>query len=110
MVRASGGTWVQEQAAWLHDVIEDAGVTGDALISLGVPAMVVAIVEYLTHPKGESNADYWARIKTSPTALLVKICDVHDNLDPSRLCYLDQPTQDRLRRKYATALLALVDE
>lgn len=107
MVRNSGGTWVQEQAAWLHDTIEDTQATAQYLLGRGVPGAVVNIVEALTHDKNEPNIEYWQRIVRTPAARLVKLCDICDNLDPSRLCYLDEETQRRLIRKYASALMAL---
>ena len=107
MVQRSGGTWVQVAAAWLHDSIEDTSVSADEL-RRQLPGVVVRIVEAMTHPKGEPNVDYWARVKSEPSAVLVKQCDVYDNLDPSRMCYLDELTQVRLRAKYAEAIKALV--
>ncbi len=61
----------------------------------------------MTHAKGVTNEDYWDSIKAYEPARLVKLCDIYDNLDPERMCYLDPGTQTRLRRKYANALLAL---
>jgi len=110
MVRASGGNWAQEAAAWLHDTIEDTGTTGEKLHSLGVPGLIIHIVETLTHLPNESNAEYWHKIKVSPSAVLVKLCDIYDNLSPARLCYLDPETQNRLRIKYSTAMLHLLKE
>ena len=108
MVRASGGDWVQESAAWLHDAIEDTGITADSMLRLGVPSLVVELVEVLTHQEHESNQDYWRSIRANPRALVVKLSDIYDNLDPSRLCYLDAATQSRLRTKYANAMLNLI--
>ena len=66
MVRNSGGTWVQEQAAWLHDTIEDTQATAQYLLGRGVPGAVVNIVEALTHDKNEPNIEYWQRIVRTP--------------------------------------------
>lgn len=111
MVRRSGGTWLQEAAAWLHDAIEDAPVPPAAEVILrGVlPTGVTDIVVAMTHfPKSISNAKYWAQVKACPGAVLVKLCDIHDNLDPSRLSYLSGEDQIRLRRKYAKAIQTLL--
>lgn len=108
-VRHSGGNWVQEMAAWLHDSIEDTDATMDTLLAQGVPALVVSVVLALTHPKNESNAVYWERVANSPLARLVKYADIYDNLDPRRMCYLPQEAQVRLRRKYANAILVLTE-
>lgn len=106
-VRFSGGTWVQEAAAWLHDVVEDTEVDFDQLYRYGVPRSVHDIVSVMTHRLQITNEEYWAIIRTVPDAVLVKLCDIYDNLDPERMCYLDPVTQDRLRNKYARAIQVL---
>lgn len=103
-VRFSGGTWVHEAAAWLHDSIEDTFADADYLLRRGVPQTVVDIVVTLTHPKGVANLTYWLAIAQDPDTVLVKNADIYDNLDPERMCYLDPGTQKRLRGKYAKAL------
>lgn len=107
MVRRSGGNWVQEQAAWLHDSVEDTDATVERLLGAGVAGVVVTLVEALTHYKQLTNQEYWSRLKDTDGAALVKLCDIYDNLDPSRLCYLNEGTQARLRLKYSRALAAL---
>lgn len=107
MVRHSGGIWAQEQAAWLHDSIEDTDATAEFLRGRGVAGIVVEMVEVLTHPKGEPNWKYWDRIRMNEPCRLIKLCDIYDNLSPARSCYLDQETQTRLIIKYADALAAL---
>ena len=54
-VRASGGNWAQEMAAWLHDSLEDTHATAPYLAGAGVPGVVVSIVEALTHWNKEPN-------------------------------------------------------
>lgn len=94
-------------AAWLHDVLEDTTLTGARLLELGIPASVVEIVEALTHPKSESNLEYYARVKKNPLALQVKLCDIRHNTDPGRMKALPEETATRLRTKYAIAVEAL---
>ena len=103
----SGGTTEQIVAALLHDVVEDTDVTLADLDEFG--AGVVQLVDALTHRNGEPNADYYDRITRTPAAVLVKLCDIYDNLDPTRLHRLDEATQARLRIKYGVALVALND-
>ena len=100
-VRFSGGNWVQEAAAWLHDSIEDTDLTSQELLKAGIPFSVIRIVEAMTHESGISNEIYWHRITEEPTAVLVKLCDIDDNLDPARMCYVPEEKQRRLRVKYA---------
>lgn len=106
-VRFSGGTWVQEAAAWLHDCLEDTEATRADLLTAGIPMSVLRIVEVMTHEPGLSNELYWKDIRLEPTAVLVKTCDIMDNLDPARMCYLDAAKRARLIQKYARALLVL---
>ncbi len=108
-VRYAGGTWVQESAAWLHDILEDTEATAWDLGKAGIPGSVLLIVDVMTHRRGIPNEDYWLAIRGIPEARLVKLCDIYDNLDPARMCYLDQAKQDRLRAKYARAIQVLVE-
>ena len=103
----AGGTEEQEMAAWLHDIIEDTDVTGEMLIAWSVPWDVLQMVHALTHQPNERNSIYYERIRGVPDAVLVKLCDIWDNLDPTRMCYFDDATQQRLRNKYGQALIAL---
>ena len=109
-VRFSGGTWVQEAAAWLHDCLEDTEATGAELSEAGIPFAVMRIVYAMTHYNGVSNEDYWQDIANDGGAVLVKLCDIYDNLDPARMCYVEEAKQKRLRVKYARAILILMGE
>ena len=101
------GTAHQQMAAWLHDAVEDTTLTLADLDRLGAPAEVVQIVAALTHASGQSHPRYWAQIRETPTALLVKHADLADNLNPDRLAQLPRETQERLVAKYLRALDAL---
>lgn len=46
---------------------------------------------------------YYACIKHNPDALMIKLADIGDNLQPWRLNYLPKETQVRLREKYRKA-------
>lgn len=90
--------------ALLHDVIEDTEVTADDMRGLGFSEEVVDAVVAITKRRGESNDDYYLRVKDNPLAHAVKLADIADNSDERRLAKLDPETADRLRRKYAHAL------
>ncbi|WP_417628812.1 HD domain-containing protein [Pararhodobacter aggregans] len=92
--------------ALLHDVIEDCGVTRDA-IEARFGARIAAAVALLTRVKGEAPALYYARIAADPLARAVKLADIADNDHPARLASLDAGTQARLAEKYAAARRAL---
>jgi hypothetical protein len=69
-------------------------------------AIVDAVVA-LTRIKGEAPEVYYARVRANALARRVKLADIHDNLDPSRLALLSSETVERLVVKYGKALLAL---
>ncbi|PZU02188.1 MAG: guanosine-3',5'-bis(diphosphate) 3'-pyrophosphohydrolase [Gordonia sp. (in: high G+C Gram-positive bacteria)] len=94
-------------AALLHDVVEDSEMTPADLADQGIPADVIASVELLTRRDDVSDDDYYAAIVKDAVALEVKLADLADNTDPSRLGLLDEATQRKLTTKYAKAYRAL---
>lgn len=94
-------------AAWLHDVIEDCGISADDLRQAGIPGDVVEAVALLTRMPDQPSEDYYAAIRTNPVALAVKLADIADNTDEDRLRRLPDETQVRLRAKYDAARQAL---
>lgn len=82
--------------AYLHDVIEDTSVTLDDLLSKGFPDYVISAIDVLTHRTEDTNIQYWAKIKTNPDALSVKLADINDNVN-------DHPLE-RAKAKYVLAL------
>lgn len=105
---ASRVSTVEEQVlAWLHDVVEDTDVSLSDLAYVGFPEEIVRQVDALTHRPREPRVDYYARILEWPAARRVKLADVEDNSDPSRLHYLDSETQERLQHKYEIARAVL---
>lgn len=93
--------------AWLHDVVEDTAVTAEDLAAEFAPHIVAAVLA-LTRRSGETADAYYARVRADRLALRVKLADIGDNADPSRLAALDRPTRARLTEKYAFARAALV--
>lgn len=91
-------------AAWMHDVIEDHPEFSALVHSF--PAPIWHAVVDLT--RDDKPVDYYyQRIRRNPVALRVKLADVRDNSDSYRLAKLDPETADRLRKKYAKAMLYL---
>jgi (p)ppGpp synthase/HD superfamily hydrolase len=92
-------------AAVLHDVVEDTPITLDQLRGEGFPETVIEAVEALTKRPEEEN-DYDAfirRVAPNPLARTVKLADLRDNCDMSRIA---QPTEKDRRRieKYKRAI------
>lgn len=103
-VQASGGDVMQQIAALLHDSIEDEKVCAEQLFWLGVPAEALHLIETLTKPKNQAYAEYLARVKQVPKAVLVKQADLDDNRDEERLAALPGAIAQRLRQKYEQAV------
>jgi (p)ppGpp synthase/HD superfamily hydrolase len=71
--------------AVLHDVIEDTDLTASDLSREGFPVEIIAAVEALTKLPGESRIDAAHRAAANPIARVVKLADVTDNMDISRI-------------------------
>ena len=96
--------------AVLHDVIEDCGMCAGSLRAQGMTERVVDGVIALTHPRSESYADFIDRVCLNQDAMRVKLEDLRDNSDITRLKGITQKDVDRLEkymvafRKIQTAL------
>jgi (p)ppGpp synthase/HD superfamily hydrolase len=75
----------ERMAAVLHDIVEDTPVTFDDLVAEGFPAEVVAAVRALTKTDGEKRIAAAHRAAADPVARAVKLADVADNMDLSRI-------------------------
>lgn len=90
----------------LHDVLEDTHWTANhlrVLLSAYEEADVEAILKsvFLLTRTSDNVDTYYEAIKTDPVALVVKLCDIRDNMDPTRLAKLSDERQLRLIKKYS---------
>lgn len=92
--------------AVLHDTIEDTTVTTEILAKEKFPQYIIDAVLVLTKDKKESYADFIRRVSWNPLAAAVKIEDIKDNMDTSRLTEVTEEDRERLN-KYASALRVL---
>lgn len=102
---------LQVAAAWLHDTIEDCGISGADLLAAGIDPAVVTAVELLTRTDDVASDDYYRAIRGNAIALAVKLADIADNTDPRRVEVLRQRDPDKaarlaLRYRHARAILA----
>jgi len=95
-------------AAVLHDVVEDTAITIDYLRGEGFSEQVLTAVDLLTKRKDEDYAVFIERVAQDSIARLVKVADLKDNMDLSRLGR--KPSEKDLERqaKYAKALARLM--
>jgi (p)ppGpp synthase/HD superfamily hydrolase len=91
----------------LHDVVEDGDVTLEELRELGVSSAAVAAIDCLSKREGELYEDFIARIKPNDLARRVKIADIRDNMDLTRLPQVSDKDLQRVA-KYHRALRELM--
>ena len=97
----------EKVVAWLHDTVEDTGITlEDIGREFGFETAVA--VDAVTHRNGESWSRYLCRVKGNEIARKVKIADLIDNSNLSRLPVVKE--KDIIRQaKYNRALYFLMD-
>lgn len=95
-------------AGWLHDVVEDGGITLDDLRRFGFPEEVVRAVDSVTRRPNETYMDMIRRASADPLGRLVKLADNAHNSSRERLALLDEDTRERLEKRYAKARTALL--
>lgn len=98
----------QRMAAVMHDIVEDTSITFDDLRAEGFPPAVVSAVEALTKHKGEERLHAARRAAANDIARAVKMADVRDNMDLSRIPNPTERDRERLG-EYAQVLALLLD-
>lgn len=94
---------IERICAVLHDVVEDTEVTLEYLKEQGFTEEIIAVVDALTRRKYESYDEFISRIiRTSKLACRVKLADLKDNMDISRI---NNPNEKDYKRidKYSKA-------
>ena len=84
-VMLSVRTTEEQIAAILHDTVEDTYVTFEQLSEAGFSAEIISAVRALTKLDGESRVEAARRAVKHPIARQVKLADVKDNMDMSRI-------------------------
>ncbi len=94
------------QVAVLHDVVEDSDMTLEVLRKKGFEESVLKAIECLTKKTGEDYSDFISRVLLNDLARKVKIEDIKDNMDLSRLDKVEEKDLERIA-KYHAALKRL---
>ena len=99
-IRVSENCSLDEEkiVALLHDTIEDGDITADYLLMQGFPNYIVDSVMSVTRSKDEDYFDFIQRCKANPIGRRVKICDLEDNMDITRLNELTEKDIERLKK------------
>lgn len=106
---------MERTCAVLHDVVEDTSITLEELKKEGFPEEVITVLDCLTKRDGESYDDFISRVLTNEMACRIKLADLYDNMDLTRI---KNPTEQDKQRimKYDKAAkrifeaLPLLDE
>lgn len=99
-VGLSGANETETICGFLHDVVEDTGVTLDLIRAL-YGAKITDIIDRLTRRETESYQAYVERVSLCPFASAVKLLDIADNR--ARMHKLGPNMAERLDKKYAEA-------
>ena len=97
----------EQVAAWLHDTVEDTGLTLREIENAFGPETAAA-VDAVSRRPGEDWEDYLRRVKQNEVARKVKISDLIDNSNLSRIPAVTLRDVDR-QLKYNQALRYLMD-
>lgn len=84
--------------ALLHDTIEDTEVTADYLLSEGFPSNIVDAILSVTRNEDESYEDFIRRCRLNHIGRQVKLYDLEDNMDISRLPQVTEKDLARLNK------------
>jgi (p)ppGpp synthase/HD superfamily hydrolase len=99
-------TDAEKIVAVLHDTIEDTSLTLEDLEKRGFPRELISAIDSVTHREGETYEDYIERVALDPLAAKVKLLDLHDNIDLTRLPVVEEKDLKRAA-KYHRAIRRL---
>lgn len=97
----------QRIIAVLHDVVEDSDVSLNNLKAEGFSEEILEAINCLSKKPGENYQDFILRISKNDLASAVKIEDINDNLDVTRIDKLSSEDLVRIE-KYHRALKFLM--
>lgn len=99
---------IERICAVMHDVVEDSDMTFDELRVEGFSEDVITVLDCLTKRTGESYDDFIDRILVNETACHVKLADLCDNMDISRITNPTEKDRERIK-KYQDAAERISD-
>ena len=98
---------LEKITAVLHDVVEDTYITFKHLESEGFAPEIIEAIDALTKREGENRFEAANRAVKNPIARVVKLADLADNMDLSRI---PNPTEkDRARLEEYKAVKKILE-
>jgi hypothetical protein len=101
-----GATTEVQIAAALHDVVEDSGVSLEDLRAAGFSETVIEAVDSVTRRHEEPYDAFVRRAASNPVGRQVKLLDLEDNSDLSRIANPTERDHQRVE-KYRRAIEAI---
>ena len=106
-VMEMGRTKDEKIVGVLHDVVEDSDWTFEMLEEEGFAPEIIEALRCLTKLSKDEDYDHFmTRVKSNKLAIKVKLCDLTDNLDTSRLVNVTDSDVKR-SKKYARAYASI---
>ena len=106
----NGVDTVEEKiVAYLHDTLEDTNLSYLDLMVLGFSDKIINGVLFLTKAKKEKYEDYLVKVKSNELSRAVKLSDLTNNMDLSRLKEITEVDKKRLE-KYKKAYKYLKEQ
>jgi len=88
----------EKMVALLHDTIEDTEITTEDLLSEGFPPYIVEAILSISRNEDETYEEFVKRTSLNPLGRAVKLHDLEDNMDISRLEQVTEKDLDRLNK------------
>jgi hypothetical protein len=97
-VMDAGETEQEKICGILHDLVEDTDWTFEKLENEGFSEEIISALKCVTKQENEDYAAFIGRVKTNPLAIKVKLNDLRDNMDITRLFYITEKDRERLNK------------
>ena len=94
--------------AVMHDIVEDSEISLDDLRNEGFSDEILSAIECVTKKDGEDYDAFIERIAQNPLAIKVKLADLEDNMDLTRLSKVTEKDLERVE-KYKLAKQQLLN-
>lgn len=98
-VMHAGNTEVEKICGVLHDIVEDTPHTFESLAAEGFSDEVIDVLKCVTKLSDDEDYDQFIdRVKQNPIAVQVKLNDLRDNMDITRLNEVTEKDRVRLNK------------
>ena len=91
--------------AVLHDVLEDTPITPDQLKEMGFSETVLKALDSVTKRAGERYEDFVQRAALHPIGKKIKLADLRDNMDLSRLEKITDQDIERVKKYHNASII-----